>query len=71
MDKKPPQSVPAAAVELERLYDVHEVALKCRVSEKSLHKMARNGSIPAVKFGKLWRFRKSTIDAWLDAKTAS
>jgi len=71
MDRKPPQSVAAATVELQTLYDVHEVARKCKVSEKSLHKMARSGRIPAVKFGKLWRFRKSTIDAWLDSKTAS
>jgi excisionase family DNA binding protein len=74
MNKKPPQSaishVPRE-VALEPLYDAHEVAEKCNVSAKSLHKWAREGKIPAVKFGKLWRFRKSTIDAWLDAKMAS
>jgi excisionase family DNA binding protein len=74
MNKKPPQSAnvhPLREVTLEPLYDSHEVAEKCRVSEKSLHRWAREGKIPAVKFGKLWRFRKSTIDAWLDAKMAS
>jgi excisionase family DNA binding protein len=74
MNKKPPQSANHHAtreVALEPLYDAHEVAEKCNVSEKSLHRWAREGKIPAVKFGKLWRFRKSTIDAWLDAKMAS
>ncbi len=74
MDKKLAQSVqsmPTRPVDIEPLYDAHEVALQCKVSEKSLHRWARSGKIPAVKFGKLWRFRKSAIDAWLDSKMAS
>jgi len=74
MDKKPVQAVRPASprpVDIEPLYDAHEVALQCKVSEKSLHRWARSGKIPAVKFGKLWRFRKSAIDAWLDSKMAS
>jgi excisionase family DNA binding protein len=57
--------------EIEPLYDSHEVALQCRVSEKSLHRWARQGLIPAVKFGRLWRFRKSAIDEWLNRKINS
>ena len=72
MDRKPSQSdydpVPIA---LERLYDVHEVAVQCKVSPKSLHKWAREGRIPAVKFGRLWRFRKSAIDDDLNRQAAS
>ena len=72
MDRKPPQpdhEVPA--ITLERLYDVNEVAVQCKVSAKSLHKWAREGRIPAVKFGRLWRFRKSAIDDFLNRKVAS
>ncbi|HTV10192.1 MAG TPA: helix-turn-helix domain-containing protein [Candidatus Aquilonibacter sp.] len=74
MDKKPPQSeqnVGQDEQRLERLFDAHEVAEQCKVSEKSLHKWAREGRIPAVKFGRLWRFRKSAIDAFLDHQAAS
>jgi excisionase family DNA binding protein len=74
MEKKQPQPVRATPLQpeaLERLYDAREVALQCKVSEKSLHRWAREGNIPAVKFGKLWRFRKSSIDAYLDEKMAS
>jgi excisionase family DNA binding protein len=74
MDKKPPQSERGASFDqptLERLFDAHEVAEQCRVSEKSLHKWAREGRIPAVKFGRLWRFRKSAIDEFLDHQAAS
>jgi len=56
---------------IEPLYDSHEVAVQCRVSEKSLHRWARKGMIPAVKFGRLWRFRKSAIDEWINSKSAS
>jgi len=28
-------------------------------------KKASQGKIPAIKLGKAWRFRPSTIDAWL------
>ncbi len=72
MDKKPPQPdrSPTPPM-LERLYDVHEVAVQCKVSPKSLHKWAREGRIPAVKFGRLWRFRRSAIEEYLDRKAAS
>jgi excisionase family DNA binding protein len=53
---------------LEPLYDSHEVALQYKISEKSLNRWARMGMIPAVKFGRLWRFRKSAIDQWMNSK---
>ena len=74
MEKKPPVSDYSALdknEEIERLYDAHEVAARCKVSEKSLHKWAREGVIPAVKFGRLWRFRKTAIDRYLKSRTAS
>lgn len=74
MDKKPPQperNLPDDSSRLERLFDAHEVAEQCKVSEKSLHKWAREGRIPAVKFGRLWRFRKSAIDDFLNQQAAS
>lgn len=73
MEKKPPvsESVATGSEGIERLYDAHEVAAQCKVSEKSLHKWARQGVIPAVKFGRLWRFRKTAIDQYLESKAAS
>jgi excisionase family DNA binding protein len=31
-------------------------------------RQARNGDIPAIKLGKAWRFRRTTIEAWLAKK---
>ena len=72
MEKKPPQPERRmSSEELEPFFDAHEVAASCKVSEKSLHKWAREGRIPAVKFGRLWRFRKSAINDFLGKKAAS
>jgi excisionase family DNA binding protein len=74
MDKKPAGSVRSRTnrpVHLEPLYDSHEVAAQYKISEKSLHRWARMGMIPAVKCGRLWRFRKSAIDRWMNSRIAS
>ena len=67
MEKKPPQPERRMSFEeLEPFFDAHEVAASCKVSEKSLHKWARD-----VKFGRLWLFRKSAINDFLGKKAAS
>jgi excisionase family DNA binding protein len=33
--------------------------------------MARSGEVPAIKVGKLWRFRKSDLDEWLKSRVGS
>jgi len=37
-----------------------------QVSKSSLYKLAQEGKVPGQKVGKHWRFRKDTIDQWLD-----
>jgi excisionase family DNA binding protein len=75
MRKKPPHSANSSpngqVIDFEPLYDSHEIAAQCGVSEKSLHRWARLRRIPAVKMGRLWRFRKSAIDEWINSKMAS
>ena len=76
MNRKPPSAAHetgpgGSVVEFEPLCDSREIASQCGVSEKSLHRWARQGLIPAVKFGRLWRFRKSAIDEWINSKMAS
>lgn len=41
-----------------------ELAERYRVTPHQITKMARQGQIPGFKFGKLWRFRKSDVEAW-------
>jgi excisionase family DNA binding protein len=40
-------------------------------SESSFYKLAQSGKVPGQKVGKHWRFRRDTIDRWLDADGSS
>jgi excisionase family DNA binding protein len=55
----------------EQLLDSDEAASLLRIHPKTLQQMARNGEIAGVRIGKLWRFRASVLNAWLEHKMAS
>jgi excisionase family DNA binding protein len=48
-----------------------EAAKLLRLHPKTVQRMARDGNVPGLRFGKLWRFRRKDLDAWLDAKIQS
>jgi nitrogen PTS system EIIA component len=49
---------------------VHEVAKYLRLSEATIYQMARTGRIPVFHMGRIWRFKRVDIEAWL-AKPSS
>jgi excisionase family DNA binding protein len=55
------------AEQFEPLLDAEEAAGQLRVHPKTLMRMARNRVVPAIRIGKYWRFRASTLDAWIRA----
>jgi len=48
---------------------IEELAEYLKVSKSSLYKLAQQGKVPGQKVGKHWRFRKATIDQWLDEQS--
>jgi excisionase family DNA binding protein len=50
----------------ESLLDVAEAAKLLRIHPKTLRNKARRGIIPGVQVGRLWRFRASALNEWLD-----
>jgi excisionase family DNA binding protein len=50
----------------EKLMTLEEVAEYLRLSVHTIYKMAQQGKIPALKAGKMWRFRKEEIDGWIE-----
>jgi excisionase family DNA binding protein len=50
----------------DRLMTVKQLAAYLSVNERTVLKLVSEGSIPGVKVGSQWRFRKAMIDAWLD-----
>jgi excisionase family DNA binding protein len=55
----------------ERLLTLREAAPVLGLHWKTLEGMARNRKIPALKLGKRWKFRLSSLNAWLENKLNS
>ena len=53
------------------IWSTAEAALYLQIHPRTLARMARHGEIPAFHIGKLWRFRHSDLDAWLENKVRS
>jgi excisionase family DNA binding protein len=47
------------------IMNVHDVARYLRLSEAQVYKLASQNSIPAIRIGKSWRFRKEFLDEWM------
>lgn len=45
---------------------IDELAVYLKISKSTLYKLVREGRVPSQKVGRHWRFRKETIDRWLD-----
>jgi PTS system nitrogen regulatory IIA component len=50
---------------------IEEVAKYLRVSERTVYDWAQKGEIPAGKIGTVWRFKKSEIAEWVNAKLST
>ena len=71
LSSKPARSVQLRDLTFEQLLDSDEAAALLKIHPKTLQKMARNGEITGVQVGRLWRFRASVINQWLEHKMAS
>ena len=45
---------------------IDELATYLKVAKSTLYKLAQAGWVPGQKVGKHWRFRKVSIDRWLE-----
>ncbi len=60
----PPSPLPKDG--FEPLLDSEEAAALLKIHPKTLQKLARNGEVEAIHIGKLWRFRASALNRWLE-----
>lgn len=49
----------------EGVFTVQELAKYLRMKPLTIYKHAADGSIPGFKVGSHWRFKKTTIDQWI------
>jgi len=61
----------ASGITFERVLNTEEAAALLQIHPKTLQKMAREGTVPAFRIGDLWRFRASSLDAWLRSGVSS
>jgi len=45
---------------------LQECSSYLKIPESTLYLLAREGRLPGQKIGKQWRFRKESLDKWLD-----
>jgi excisionase family DNA binding protein len=64
------QAFPTNAFAAEPLLDSNQAAAILKIHPKSLQRMARRGDIRALQIGKVWRFRASVLDEWIQQKLA-
>jgi len=67
--KKPPATTSTFIPE--RLLDSDEAASIMKCHPKTLQRLARKGVVRGVHVGKLWRFRASVIEEWIQRQLAS
>jgi len=66
LQHKPVSSVDPPTFPFEPLLDSEEAAALLKIHPKTLQKLARNGEVDAIQIGKLWRFRASALNRWLE-----
>ena len=57
--------------QIESVWNSAEAALYLRIHPRTLTRMAKQGEIPAIHLGRLWRFRKKDLDSWLERRLIS
>ncbi|MBW4028219.1 MAG: helix-turn-helix domain-containing protein [Acidobacteria bacterium] len=55
----------------EPLLDTDEAAAFIRIHPKTLQRFAREGQIQGIHIGKLWRFRQSALEQWIERQTGT
>jgi excisionase family DNA binding protein len=63
-------SCPAHPQTFEPLIDSEEAAALLGIHAKTLIRLARERKIPAVRLGRLWRFRTSAMETWIQSSLA-
>lgn len=56
---------------IEPWYSVEDIARHLGVSKETIHRWLKRRSIPAHRMGKLWKFKPSEVDAWVQNGGAS
>jgi excisionase family DNA binding protein len=51
---------------MEEILTLKELAEYLKVNEKTIYRLSSEGKIPAFKVGNKWRFKKESIEQWIE-----
>jgi excisionase family DNA binding protein len=52
----------------EPLITADQAAELLKLHPKTVKRLAQTGELPGMKIGRVWRFRESSLDAWMTAR---
>ena len=67
----PRQALSCMSHGIETLLTTKEASQVLKIHPKVLERMAKRGEVPALKVGKFWRYRATTLDAWINSRLQS
>jgi len=59
---------PTTPPTVEPIWDTGQAARYLQVHPRTITRMAKRGEIPAIHLGRLWRFRRTDLDTWLESR---
>jgi len=59
------------AIAVREVMDIQQASVYLGIHRDTLYKYAAEGVIPAFRMGKLWRFKRSLLEAWMVEESAS
>ena len=65
LDRAPERARGAHHAVADPLLDANDAAAVLKISAYTVRQRARRREIPAIRLGKFWRFRRSSLDAWI------
>ena len=54
---------------MEDVLTLAEASRYLKVHKATIYKLAQQGELPGFKVGKVWRFKRDKIEAWVEAKS--
>jgi excisionase family DNA binding protein len=63
--------LPTAPDRFEPLLTPVEAGAMLRIHEKTAIRLARERSLPGIRIGKHWRFRRSDLESWVSSRLGS
>ena len=67
----PRQALSCMSHGIETLLTTKEASQVLKIHPKVLERMAKRVEVPALKVGKFWRYRATTLDAWINSRLQS